>query len=235
MEDHQPSRCKLTNKAILNYLGVTCCPMKNHIKRRRCYCKKESKWICQQCKQNSYYLCYVYTNNRISTYCILHYQKHFQVLIHYIKGNVVTLYDPITKTKKNVTLNKSINSNADSISVGNRIFIIGASPASSEMHEVDFKNNTLIQKKSMLTPKCSHTLCNANDFIYSIGGYNDSTSISDCEKYSMSQNNWKALPALQTARCGCAAFTLNDTHIYCLCGSNNGTYLNSMEMMSVVW
>ena len=85
----------------------------------------------------------------------------------------------------------------------------------------------------MFTPKYHHTLCNANDFIYSIGGSNGSTSISDCEKYSISQNNWKALPALQTARYGCAAFTLNDAHIYCLCGFNNGNNLNSMEMMSV--
>jgi len=220
MEKYHTTEYSNTIKYLLNYFGVTICINKLHIKRRRCYCKKECRWICQQCKQNSYHLSYLYTtNNRISTYCLSHYLKYSHVLIHYWKDNVVTLFDPITKTKKNITLDKSINDQADSISVGNRIFIIGGySPASSEMHEVDFKSNTLIQKKSMITPKCYHTLCNANDFIYSIGGNDGSTSISNCEKYSMSQNNWKALPALQTARYGCAAFTLNDTHIYCLCG-----------------
>ena len=50
----------------------------------------------------------------------------------------------------------------------------------------------------------------------------------------MSQNNWKALPALQTARCECAAFTLNDVLIYCLCGYNSiSGDLNTMEIMSV--
>ena len=124
-------------------------------------------------------------------------------------GNVITLFNPISKTKKKVTLNKSINGNADSISVGNRIFIIGGYPVTGEMYEVDFQNNLLIQKETMLTPKHDHTLCYANDFIYSIGGHNGLTTVSNYEKYSVDQNNWKALPALQTARRLCAAFTWN--------------------------
>ena len=62
------------------------------------------------------------------------------------------------------------------------------------------------------------------------------TSISDCEKYSMTQNNWKALPTLQTARYGCAAFAFNNSHTYCLCGFNSvsNTRLNSVEMMRVI-
>jgi len=98
-------------------------------------------------------------------------------LIHYWKDNVITLFDPITKTKKMVILDKSINHEATSISVGNKIFLIGGSPCISDMHEVDFVSNTLIPKKSMLTPKYHHTLCNANDYIYSIGGFNGLKSI----------------------------------------------------------
>ena len=152
MGNSQSKAYTFSNKVILTYLGVTCCHKKCHIKRKRHYCSKGCGWICKQCKQNSYYLRYIYIS-RIFTYCLSHYLKYSQILIHYMKGNVVTLFDPITKKKKNVTLNKGINICADSISVGNRIFIIGGYPASSEMHEIDFKSNTLIQKKSMITPK----------------------------------------------------------------------------------
>ena len=147
MENYQAIKSSQEINCLLNYFGATRCLNKCHLKRKRCYCRKRCGWICHQCNQNSYYLSYIYTtSNRTSTYCIYHYQKHFKVLIHYWKGNVVTLYDPIAKTKKDVTLNKSINVYADSISVGNRIFIIGGYPASSEMQEVDFKSNTLIKR-----------------------------------------------------------------------------------------
>ena len=227
--------CSQEIKCMLHYLGTTICLKKRHIKRNRYYCSKGCRWICKQCEQNSYYIGYIYRHyNSTYSYCVCHYLKHFQIIIYYWKGNVVTLFDPITKAKKNITLSKNINTYADSISVGNRIYIIGGySPTSNEMNEVDFKNNSLIQKKSMLTPKCLHTLCSANDYIYSVGGYNNA-SISDCEKYSISKDNWKALPTLQTARRLCAAFTFNDTLLYCLYGYNeSNTNLDSMEMMSV--
>jgi len=195
------------------------------------YCLKCNQWICEVCKQNSFHLRFIY-NVIFNSYCQYHYQKHFKVIIHYWRQNIVTLIDPITKIKKSITLNKSINNNSDSILVGNGIFINGGYPASSETHQVDFKNNTLIEKKSIRTPKYAHSLCNANDYIYSIGGYNDSTSMSDCEQYSITQNVWKDLPNLQTSRYACASFVL--THIYCLCGFNAKIKcLNSMEKLRV--
>ena len=125
-----------------------------------------------------------------------------------------------------------IYGDSDSISVRNKIYIIGG-PASREMYEVDFKNNKLIQMESMLTPKYRHALCHAKNCIYSIGGYNDTKSLKDCEKYSIVQNNWRTLPKLRSARRLCAAFTFNDTYLYCLCGHGICGRLNSMEMKNI--
>ena len=182
-----------------------------------------------------FYLSYVYKlyNSAYTyTYCVCHYQRRFTVLIHFRKYNLLTMLDPKSKTKKTITLNKSINDCADSISIGNRIFFIGGFN-SGEMYEIDFKKNTLIEKQSMLIPKYAHTLCNVAQYIYSIGGCYH-LALNDSEKYSICQNNWRALPTLQTARCACAAFTFNDAHIYCSCGNNDsGTHLNSMEKLGL--
>ena len=96
---------------------------------------------------------------------------HYKVLIHYWKDYEVTLFDPITQQKTNIALDMSINENAESISAGYRIFIIGGGwPVSGQMYVVDFNNHKLVQKESMLFPKCRLALCNAGDCIYSIGG-----------------------------------------------------------------
>lgn len=84
----------------------------------------------------------------------------------------------------------------------------------------------------MLTPKCWHTLCNANDIIFCVGGYNGSIEVSDCEKYSIIRNSWKSLPDLLTHRYWCGAFAFNVTQIYCLGGCSN-SYLNSSEKLNV--
>ena len=155
-------------------------------------------------------------------------------LIHYWNDSVLTLFNPITRTKKNITFNKSIHRYADSISVGSRIFIMGGynSSVSNEVYEVSFKSHTFIQKEPMLVLKYNHTLCKSHVCIYSIGGYNKS-SLNDCEKYSITQNSWTTLATLQTERHRSAVFTFCNSQIYCLGGINNGSCIISIEKLDI--
>ena len=156
-------------------------------------------------------------------------------LIHYWLDDVITLFDPIENKKKEIKLARTIASGSNSISVGNKIFIVGGFPATiekNEMYELNLISNKLIQKTPMLKPKYHNTLCSANKYIYSVGGYDGLTSINNCEKYLISYDIWMPLPALKTERYGCAAFTFNDAYIYSLCGVNHsGMHINSVEKL----
>ena len=166
------SRPSLILQIIFTYFGVICCFKKHHIRRTRNYCKKGCEWICPLCDFNTYSLHYLYiTSNGSFTYCVCHYQMHFKILIHYWNNITITIFDPITLDKKGITLDKTINSNAESISAGGKVFVCGGCPATSEMYEVDFKRYKLLQKNDMFYKKYAHTLSYFHGSIYSIGGY----------------------------------------------------------------
>ena len=59
----------------------------------------------------------------------------FQLLVYYCKGSVVTILDKVTKAKKSITLSQNANEFADSISVGNKLFLIGGYPACGETYQ----------------------------------------------------------------------------------------------------
>jgi len=88
-------------------------------------------------------------------------------------------------------------------------------PVSGSTFEINIKLCKLIEKSSMLCAKCYHGLCISNAQIYSMAGC---IGTKDCEKYSIYNNKWVALPLLQTARYVCAAFVINSKNIYAFGG-----------------
>jgi hypothetical protein len=159
-------------------------------------------------------------------------------LIHYWKDSSVTLYNPINKSKSTVDLNIKINSCADSISYGSRIFIMGGNLIDNT-YEVDISNKSLTNKEKMGIAKYCHTLCSNKEFIYSIGGIDgiepDIHSLTDCEKYNVVADAWQKLPNIGTARAKCAVAMLNGC-IYAFGGINYQLgVLNSLEKFDSKW
>jgi len=76
-----------------------------------------------------------------------------------------------------------INLYAESIAVGNRIFVAGGyNPSIDNVYEIDIKTCTFIEKAHLLQKTHHFSLCNANDSIYLIGGELPKQShSSDCE------------------------------------------------------
>jgi len=64
--------------------------------------------------------------------------------------------------------------------------------------------------------------------IFSIGGYDGSIYIPNCEVYDTISKTWKALPNLITPRRWCAAVIFGKQWIYAI-GGYNGSDLNSVE------
>ena len=234
-------RTSITNaNPVLTFLCRTMC-IENceHVKKIYVKCKKGCSWICQWCGSNSKALKYAYYFQIGNPYCIIHCLSHKHIIHHcQYYGYNVTLYDIKSKLLSLFKTNQKTR-DCDSISFHNRIFILGSYQASRDVFEIDIKTHEMKSKAPMLIAKRCYTLCIAQKHIYSIGGYDDSTWIANCEKYSIHLNKWKLLPNLQQTRHFCAAFSFNDKEIYALGGyghiGTNGKSgsSNSMEKLII--
>ena len=132
-----------------------------------------------------------------------------------------------------------INLYAESIAVGNRIFVAGGdSPLIDNVYEIDIKTCTLIEKAHLLRKTHHFSLCNANDYIYLVGGELPKEShSSDCEKYSISLNKWTFLPKLLAEEIiNAAVFTIKNATLFVIggyCGKQGGN-INSMEKLNIL-
>ena len=98
--------------------------------------------------------------------------------------------------------------------------------------EVDLKHCLLIPKAQMINKKYAHTLCTADNFIFSIGGSYGNGPITECERYFIKENIWKSMPNLQNQRFWCAAFLFNNHLLYSL-GGEQRVQLCTMEVLNV--
>ena len=157
-------------------------------------------------------------------------------IVHYcINGSQnITLYDVSAKSKRAITVDKVINRGAESISHGLKIFIIGGNePLSNTNYELSINENKLVERRPMFLKKYAHSLCIAGDNIYSIGG-NDSTFVSDCQKYSIIKNEWNYLPKLITDRGFCASFSFNGNEIYAMGGNSRSGITQTTEKINIL-
>ena len=83
----------------------------------------------------------------------------------------------------------------------------------------------------MLVKKYWHTLCRGEYHIYTVGGYDNSSRLGDCERYSIFKDVWHQLPKLNIPRNRCAVFTFKKS-LYAL-GGYNGQSLNTMEQLDI--
>jgi hypothetical protein len=132
--------------------------------------------------------------------------------VHYWSGSKICLIDANSHVVNGIQFNDSTEE-MDSISIGNRIFIMGKMGTTTDVYEADIPNHKLIPKAPMLCKKDQHTLCELNNFVYSIGGLTGCEPLTDCEKYSVKDDKWEQLPDLNMGRACCAAFIFNSSFI----------------------
>jgi len=117
-------------------------------------------------------------------------------------------------------LKKSVSNNSDSISIGNRIFCLGGySPVVDDVNEISFTGD-VIAKAPMLAKKYAHSLCDHLNMIYATGGYNGSTWMKNCERYSVANNSWEKLPDMIVERVFHGSCIHNNQYLYTMYGNN---------------
>ena len=150
-------------------------------------------------------------------------------VLHFLGTNQVIIANLGGNSKYAIELDKPFHPKAESISVGDQIFIIGGINATTKDSvnttlEIDISNQMVkaMERMPLLIKKHYHTLCESYDIIYSIGGMNG-VYITDVEKYSILYNKWESLPNLIHPRGSAAAFIFNRIHVYVAGGYNEAT------------
>jgi len=217
---------------VLKYLCRLYCANGNHVKIKRSYCLK-CYWICKLCQSKSYHLSYYYTDQKTSL-CIHHFISSHIYLVHYWRAQQLTLFNTLTNNKSTITIDKHIDTFAESIAFFQRIFVIGGAypDGNDDTFEIAWKSKNTITKMNMLAKKCFHSLCCDISYIYTIGGYS-SAILNDAQKYSVAQNKWIKLPDLQSCRWCSAVFVFNKD-IYAIGGYGANSIDVSVEKINPI-
>ena len=165
------------------------------------------------------------TFNAVNPNNIIHYCHH--------GTNVITIYDKIAQTKRNVQSNRSIPNGSHSISFNDKIFIMGGSPPSKDVYEVVVNTCCCNLKTPNIIEKYGHGICSTTDSIFSIGGCN-SSHLADCERYDVGLDKWDNIPKMNQVRRDAAVFVYDSKIIYALGGSNGSYDTNTVERINLM-
>jgi hypothetical protein len=83
----------------------------------------------------------------------------------------------------------------------------------------------------MLTPRADHPAVYHPPHLYILGGWNDDSFLSECERYVYAENRWEALPPLPRACCQTSGVVVENS-LYAL-GGNIGSYLDVVQKLSL--
>lgn len=92
----------------------------------------------------------------------------------------------------------------------------------SSKSSIIFNDGISYIKEDMFKARRAHGTCLLNEEIYVCGGINSQgDSISQCEKYSLTEHKWKKVADMQTQRSHLSLCSFNHNFIYCFGGDIN--------------
>ena len=210
---------------LLTYLCRWQCLNHLHCSKKYYDCIKGCGLICSQCENQAKYLLFIYQHK-----CLIHFIQQFKQFIHYWETNFIIIYNIYSKTSSKIAISEIIDSCSQSISHQSKIFFIGGNLLDN-VYQFNYISKLMTQKSPMLMKKLAFALCKAKEIIYSLAGYDSHQVLSDCQRYSISQDKWEQLPSLQKKRECPAAFAFNNKDIYVI-GGYNKTRLDTIEKMA---
>jgi hypothetical protein len=84
----------------------------------------------------------------------------------------------------------------------------------------------------MLTPRSSHAAVYHTPHLYILGGWKDSSVLSECERYVCAENRWEALPSLPRA-CSQTSGVVVESSLYALGGYKGSSPLDLVQKLSL--
>jgi hypothetical protein len=119
------------------------------------------------------------------------------------------------------------------ITGGGRQRITGC-PAEREVVHIDtLREYAVSYRPPMHTARHSHAAVYRSQYLYVLGGSNDLSLMSECERYSCADSRWEVLPALPVACLGMSAVEVENS-FYALGGSYSLT-IQKLSLDSLTW
>lgn len=109
-----------------------------------------------------------------------------------------------------------------------KIFLCGGCENSrvfNNLYEVDFEQQTLVDKSPMLTRRCLHGICMiGQDYIVVAGGCNTEVpKLDSCEVYNIKEDSWNYIAKLNKPCESPSLCNFSDKYIYKIGGVNDNT------------
>jgi hypothetical protein len=109
----------------------------------------------------------------------------------------------------------------------------GGDPVAREVVRIDTRREFAVTHcPPMLTPRRYHTAVYHTPHLYILGGVDDNSNLSECERYVWAENRWEALPPLPTACCQTSGVVVENS-LYALGGLSYGSDLDLVQKLSL--
>ena len=150
-------------------------------------------------------------------------------------GDKIQLYDEDAQKIESLAIPIKPNNDTEYITVRDKIYAIGGSGPIDDVNEINISKISFVPKEKLPHKKYAMSLIKIKNFIYSIGGSeNSKTNLDTCEKYSILDNKWSAIPILSEMKASCGTFCLsNNTKLFAIAGGQD-YYSDSFEMIDLV-
>lgn len=117
------------------------------------------------------------------------------------------------------------------INVGGKLYICGGTQGGAPSNNFlcfDVFTATLTRLSDMLNARHYHSLFYQGDFIYAIGGEENS-----CEKYDLKNSKWIKLNNLVLDQCQNPVLFVHNNYLYSFFGVKGGNYIDSVERLNI--
>jgi hypothetical protein len=133
----------------------------------------------------------------------------------------------------------------DSISTVNSLFLTGGTLLTPkkppvflnscfkyDLSQKDNQDYTLETMANMLKEKGAHTMARiGEELLYTVGGEDLDGPICECERYSVAEDSWTQMPALNEKKYGVSVCAIDNSVLYCFGGQDNTCFFMSIEKL----
>jgi len=152
----------------------------------------------------------------------------------YVNSYSVYVFDPVTLQQLQCIKHNAPHINIDSstsiMTKDSKIFVTGSTTDRKHTHEFNIPEQKMEQKANMITGRYRHAIVGfRNNYIIAAGGHGN---LSQCEAYSIKDNQWKQIAALNIGRNFHTLFQSYDKYAF-VYGGHNGAYLTSFERIEL--
>ncbi len=143
-------------------------------------------------------------------------------------GKTLCRYNTVNRT---VSQTVTVPQSTSVVQIGKQVFLSGGYPATRAVSEFMESSQKLIARAPMNHARCYHAwVASSFTHIATVGGCDDKNFMAHCEEYSVLDDKWTMLPALNKARGYTAAALVENSYLYAIGGNSGNDTIEMLDM-----